>query len=98
MPAEAFEPNRGIEAFDVGIVGWLAWAAQSLDKSSRPRTPGRSVVAEEADSRQLRRLLRVRRKRPGCRCEPVSRALSLPRGTRKSLASCRGNLNHSESF
>jgi hypothetical protein len=28
MPAEALEPNRGIEAFHVGIVGRLAWAAE----------------------------------------------------------------------
>jgi len=28
----------------------------------------------------------------------VLRTLSLPRGTGKSLARCRGNLNHSESF
>ena len=29
---------------------------------------------------------------------PVSRPLSLPRGAAKSLASCRNNLNHPESF
>ena len=28
MLAEALEPNRGIEAFHVGIVGRLAWAAE----------------------------------------------------------------------
>src|SRR5262249_43293696 len=43
MPAEAFEPNRGIEAFDVGIVGWLAWAAEvqrnAVRRNSKPKSP-----------------------------------------------------------
>jgi hypothetical protein len=30
MPAEALQPNRGVEAFYVGIVGGLAWAADTF--------------------------------------------------------------------
>src|SRR5262249_21702667 len=40
---------------------------QSLHKSSSPGTPDRSFRAQEADGRQLARLLRARRQRPSDR-------------------------------
>ena len=52
MLAEALEPDRGVEAFHVGIVGRLAWAAE-VQRSSSPSTTSDSGVPISSGSRSM---------------------------------------------